>query len=61
MLQQAPWLPTYDIVTQLRPVVQYLALIGVTNIERVLRAYPQVLLAFCAFHMIRILLTKVLT
>jgi hypothetical protein len=42
MLKQAPWLAEYDIQSQLRPVVMYLAFIGVTDIERVLRAYPQV-------------------
>jgi hypothetical protein len=42
MLKQAPWLAEYDIQSQLRPVALYLAFIGVTDIERVLRAYPQV-------------------
>ena len=39
---QAPWLADYDIKTQLQPVVQYLEFVGVEDVERVLRGYPQV-------------------
>jgi hypothetical protein len=55
MLKQAPWLAEYDIQSQLRPVVLYLFFIGVTDIERVLRAYPQVKLMQHELRVISIL------
>lgn len=45
LIRQAPWLVLQDIDAQMLPVVKFLSRAGVTDMERVLRAYPKILCA----------------
>lgn len=45
LIRQAPWLVLQPIDGQMLPVVRFLRIAGVVDVERVLRAYPKVLSA----------------
>ncbi|CBJ32380.1 conserved unknown protein [Ectocarpus siliculosus] len=45
LIRQAPWLVLQPIDGQMLPVVRFLRIAGVVDVERVLRAYPKVLCA----------------
>lgn len=45
LIRQAPWLVLEPIDGQMQPVVTFLRRAGVFDVERVLRAYPKILVA----------------
>lgn len=45
LVRQAPWLSLERIDGQMVPVVRFLRRAGVTDVERVIRAYPRILCA----------------
>lgn len=45
LIRQAPWLVLQPIDGQMLPVARFLRIAGVTDVERIVRAYPKVLCA----------------
>lgn len=45
LIRQAPWLVLENIDGQMLPAVKFLTRVGVTDLERVVRAYPKILCA----------------
>lgn len=66
LIRRAPWLVLESIDGQMLPVVNFLSRAGVTDLERVIRAYPKILsssirgelaprvskLLYCTLHML---------